>query len=179
MLRKDQRAVSLIEGVLTLFLFAVVLSAVGSLLTDASRLFRRAEELSWANQASDWLNLMEADLATAFDVALATGGADTKLKLDRRDLDSPDFLPDSPPGSWSLDDVALQVEVVYSLSSDQLNVATTPNAGSTTVVDLGEADTLTVERASNGNFRLTLSKGQERLRREVPALCVDSLAAPL
>lgn len=170
---------SLIEGVITLFLFAIVLSSVGSLLTDSSRLVRRADELSWTNQASDWVNRMELDIASAYALALTPGGTASSLSVDLRDLDSPDFLPDSPTGSWSVDDPGLRLTVLYSLTGQELSRTVTPATGSPSVAVLGEADSFQVERLSNGNYRLTLSKGKEEFRREVPALCVDSLAAPL
>lgn len=176
---KRPRGLSLVEGVITLFLFAVVLSSVGSLLTDSSRLLRRADELSWTNQASDWVNRMELDISSAYSVALTPGASATNLSVDIRDLDSPDFLPASPSGSWSIDAPNLRLTVVYSITANQLSRAVTPAVGAPSVAVLGEADSLQVERLSNGNFRLTLKKGKEEFRREVPALCVDSLAAPL
>lgn len=178
-MRARSRGVSLIEAVFTLGLFVVVLLAVGSLLTDATRLLRRGDQLSWANKASDWINQMEIDLASASQVSLSPGASDTRLALTVRDVDSPDFLPETPLPGWDLDSPSLQVSIVYAISSGHLQLNTTPATGTASTAILGEVDNLDVKRTSSGNFVISLRRGEETLRREVPALSVDSQAAPL
>lgn len=173
------RGISLAEAVCTLFLFAVVLSVVGSLLTDSTRLLRKADELSWANRAADWLTRIERNTMSAYSVAPSPGTSDSELVLNVRDLDSPNFLPEVPLPSWSVDDAALQVRVRYRIVDSTLQETTTPNASTPVTVEFGLADTFTVERKANGNLSLTLINGQESLRREIAPFTINSQAAPL
>lgn len=176
---RGSKGVSLVEAVLTLFLFTVVLSAVGSLLSDSSRLLRRADELSWSNRASDWLNQIESRAMSAFKISVSPGSTSNDLQFVVRDSRSPDFLPDSPIPTWSLDNTSIQIEYDYAITGSRLTESRTPNGGSTTTVDLGLVDKLTVERSSGGNLILTLDKGKETVRREIVLFTLDSLAAPL
>ena len=164
--------------ILTVALFAIVLSVIGSLLNDAARVSRRADRLSWSNQASQWLDEIERDVAGANSLNVAPGGSDTKLEVGLRNLDSPLFLPDPPPDPWNPNAAGVLQTREYEIQGEEL-VLTITSGGSSDSFVLGPAETFAVERSSDGDVTVTVRKGADLVRREVPPFVMDSERAPL
>ena len=156
--------------VLTIGLFAVVLGVLASLLTDSMQVTRRADELSWSNRAAHWLDQMEMSAASARVLNVAAGGSETELVAQLREIKSPGFLPDPPPDPWSPD---LETRT-FKIQSGDLVLS----VGASTFL-LGQADSLTVERSNENILTLTIVRADEKVRREVPLLLLDSERAPL
>lgn len=160
--------------VLTIGLFAVVLGVLASLLTDSMQVTRRADELSWSNRAAHWLDQMEMSAASARVLNVAAGGSETELVAQLREIKSPGFLPDPPPDPWSPDLPAHLETRTFKIQSGDLVLS----VGASTFL-LGQADSLTVERSNENILTLTIVRADEKVRREVPLLLLDSERAPL
>ena len=177
-LRQSSSGATLLEMILTIALFAIVLSAVGSLLKSASQLNRRADRLSWSNQASQWLDQIELDVATAQSMNVAPGGNDTKLEVSVRQVTSPSFLPEPPPEPWDPDAPASLETRKYEIQSEKLVLTVITTSGNKKFV-FGPAEALEVSRSADGDLSLKIERSQDIVTREVPPFVLDSERAPL
>lgn len=164
---------------LTIALFGVILSVIGSLLNSASKVSRRADKLSWSNNASSWLDKIEFDITATINLNVAPGGSDSRLNLTLRKIDSPSFLPDPAPDPWNPDLPSVVENKTYEIQDEKLTVTSVSPVSGTRTSILGDADTLEIERSSEGDVTITVRLEQTSVRREVAPSLIDSERAPL
>lgn len=177
---RKQQGFTLVEGLLTLFLVGIALSVVGSLVSSATTISRRADRLSRTTQAATVLENVgfEAHRALAL-VGLTTGVEDNQLVLDIRLVQDPAFLPDTPPGGWSVDAASLRKRVTISVVSGELVRRSDFSDGSSQTDILGEADGFFALLQADGSLRLRMLVGDDEVQREVHPCLIQSTAAPL
>ena len=173
------RGLTLIETMLSLGLLALVVALVANLLVGLGQVNRRVNELSWKGAALAILDRIELDGHSALGTNLAEGTEGPLLEFTLRDVSDPNFLPDSPDPTWSVDLASIQRKVAYQVEETSLQRLVSRGGSLTNSTSLGEAETFEAARTANGTFILTLDNGRDSLRKEFRSLCLRSLAAPL
>lgn len=175
-MRTPNRGFSLLEALCTMFLVGIVIATIGSLITDAARVSRRAARLSETTAAASLLEFTVLDIERALSFSLTPGIESNQLQMTIRRVDHTDFL-ETPP--VPVDDPRFMKQVTYQVTGGQLTRVSTFDSDPTQTETLGKAQDFFATLLASGQIQIRLVLEEDEVRKEVFPSTIASLAAPL